>query len=141
MKWKLMIAAFAFCAGVASTPAQLGAVKVKVQVPFTFGVANRTMPAGEYVLWSDRTEVLLRDSDGEIVAMLATNRVVRGGSNSGQVVFHCYEGKCFLSQLWMPDAEQGREVLESKAERELAKQKEPQMFALQGSSKSQRPGN
>lgn len=138
MNWKLAAATLCFSAGVASTPAQ--GLKVKVQVPFAFEVSNKTMPAGEYVVWSEHNEVLLRTADGNIVAMLQSNRVVRNGGKSGQVVFHCYQAHCFLSQLWTPDAEQGREVLESKSEREIAKHQEPQQFALLGKGQEHQSG-
>jgi hypothetical protein len=138
MNWKLAAATLCFSVGVISTPAQ--GLKVKVQVPFAFEAANKAMPAGEYVVWSEGNEVLLRNAGGDIVAMQQSNRVVRSGGNSGQVIFHCYEGHCFLSQLWTPDAEQGREVLETKSEREIAKHQEPQQFALLGKGLQQRSG-
>ncbi len=138
MSWKLAAAALCFSVGVVSTPAQ--GLKVKVQVPFAFEVANKTVPAGEYEVWSERNEVLLRNADGIIVAMQQSNRVVRYGGKSGQVVFHCYESHCFLSQLWTQDAEQGREVLESKSEREIAKHQEPQQFALLGKGQGRPSG-
>jgi hypothetical protein len=138
MNWKLAAAALCFTAGVVSTPAQ--GPRVKVQVPFAFEAANKAMPAGEYEVWSERNEVLLRNSDGNIVAMQQSNRVVRNGGNSGQVVFHCYENHCFLSELWTADSEQGREVLESKSEREIAKHQEPQQFALLGKGQAKQAG-
>ena len=132
MKFKLMLGAGCFLAGVLTTHAQVGGVKVRV--PFEFEIANMTLPAGEYVVWSERDQVLLRVAGGKTVAMVPANRTVHDGGKSGQVVFNCYEKRCFLSQLWTPDAEQGRELLMSKTEKQLAKRCEPQLFALLGES-------
>ena len=79
MNWKLAAATLCFSVGVISTPAQ--GLKVKVQVPFAFEAANKAMPAGEYVVWSEGNEVLLRNAGGDIVAMQQSNRVVRSGGN------------------------------------------------------------
>ena len=130
MKFKLMLAAGCFLAGVTATHAQVGGVKV--QVPFEFEMANMTLPAGEYVVWSEHDQVLLRVAGGKTVAMTQANRTMHDGGKSGQVVFNCYDKRCFLSKLWTPDAEQGRELLMSKTEKQLAKHGEPQLFALLG---------
>ena len=130
MKFKLILAACGLLAGVMPAHAQAGGLKVRV--PFEFSVANKTLPAGKYVLWSVREQLFLREAGGKTVAMVSSNQVPRGGGKSGRVVFHCYETRCFLSQLWMPDASQSREVLESKSEKEIARGGEPQLFALLG---------
>jgi hypothetical protein len=132
MRWKLAAAAFCFLAGVVSTPAQ--ALGVRVRVPFAFEVANKKVPAGEYVLFTDHNEVYLRESEGNYVAIVSSNRVVRSGGNPGQVIFRCYENQCFLSELWLPDAEQGRMLVESKSEKEAARKTSAQQFALLGES-------
>jgi hypothetical protein len=132
MKFRLILAACGLLAGVIPAHAQVGGVKVRV--PFEFGIANKTLPAGEYVLWSVKDELYLREAGGKTVAMASSNRVARDGGKSGMAVFRCYEKRCFLSQLWMPDADQSRELLESKSEKETARGTEPQQFALLGES-------
>jgi len=128
MKHKLFFASWCLLAGGILAQAQTWAVKVRV--PFPFGVANLTLPAGEYVLWPDRDELYLRGADGKTMAIVSANRVARQGGKAGKVVFRCYEKECFLSQLWMPDSEQSHEVLTSRSEKEAAKRVEPQLFAL-----------
>ena len=100
-------------------------------VPFSFEAANQTLTSGEYILWSERSEVFLRVANGKTVAMISANRTVHDGGKFGKVVFRCYENRCFLSQLWPPDPENGRAILPSRVEREVRKQKQPQQFALQ----------
>lgn len=128
MKIKLLVLSCCFLGSVATTRAQVGAVKV--QVPFEFHIAKQTLPAGEYLLWTVRDELFLRTSDGKTVAMVQSNRTVHDGGKSGKVVFNCYERRCFLSQLWTPDPDQSRQIPRSKSEMELAKREDAQQFAL-----------
>jgi hypothetical protein len=130
MKIKLTVAACCFFGSVVTTPAQVGSITV--HVPFEFNIAKQTLPAGEYVIWSVRDQLFLRISGGKTIAMVQSNRTVHDGGKTGRVVFNCYGKRCFLSQLWTPDPDQAREIFRSKSEMELARQGEPQQFALLG---------
>src|SRR5271155_2472013 len=106
---------------------------VKVKVPFKFVVANKTLPEGEYLLSSVHDEVFVQDSEGKRVAMVLTNAV--GGrtvGKTGEVVFECYTDLCFLSQLWTPGQDTGRELLRSRVETEIARRETGTYFALLG---------
>lgn len=129
MRIKLLAAGFFFLGGVISTHAQAG---VQVRVPFEFEVANKTLPPGEYVISSEGDQVWLRIVRGNTVAVVQSNRTTHEGGKTGKVVFNCYEKLCFLSQLWLPDADTSREILTSKAEKQAAKHSEPEQFALLG---------
>ena len=135
MKIKLLVLSCCFLGSVATTQAQVGSVKVRV--PFEFHIANQTFPAGEYLLWSVRDEIFLRIAGGKTVAMVQSNRTVHDGGKSGKVVFNCYEQRCFLSQLWMPDPDESRQIPRSKSETELAKREDAQQFALLGEAARQ----
>ncbi|HWN74373.1 MAG TPA: hypothetical protein VNO13_01435 [Candidatus Udaeobacter sp.] len=128
MKTKLLTAGLFFLGGVISTHAQTGGVRVRV--PFEFEIANKHLPAGEYVLSSDHEQVWLRVYRGNTVAVVQSNHAVHDGGKTGKVVFNCYEKLCFLSQLWLPDADGAREILTSKSEKQAARRGEPQQFAL-----------
>lgn len=128
MKTKLLAAGFFFLVGVVSTHAQSG--ELRVRVPFEFEIANKHLPAGEYVVSSDHDQVWLRVYHGNTVAVVQSNRAVHDGGETGKVVFNCYEKLCFLSQLWLPDANGAREILTSKSEKQAARREEPQQFAL-----------
>ena len=132
MKIKLLVAACCFFGAVVATPAQVGGIKV--QVPFEFHFAKQTLPAGEYVIWSERDQLFLRIAGGKTVGMVRSNRTVHDGGKTGKVLFNCYARNCFLSQLWTPDPDQAREIPISKSEMELARQGETQQFALLGKS-------
>ena len=132
MKWRLAAAGVVFLAGAIAAQPQTAAWAVKVRVPFSFEVVSKKVPAGDYVLFSREDQVYLREANGNYVAVVQSNHINRNGGSSGQVVFRCYQDRCFLSQLWLPDAEQGHILLESKAEKEAARKATPQQFALLG---------
>jgi hypothetical protein len=130
---RLLASLFLFV-GLAVAPAYGQVWGVRVKVPFKFVVANKTLPEGEYVLSSVREEVFVQDSEGKRVAMVLTNAV--GGrtvGRTGEVVFECYTGLCFLSQVWTPGRDTGRELLRSRVETEIAKRETGTYFALLGS--------
>jgi hypothetical protein len=128
MKTKLLTAGLFFLGGVLSANAQTGAVRV--HVPFEFEIADKHLPAGEYVLSSDHEHVWLSVYRGNTVAVVQSTRVVHDGGKGGKVLFNCYQKLCFLSQLWLPDADRSREILISKSEKQAATQGEPQQLAL-----------
>ena len=45
----------------------------------------------------------------------------RGAQDQTKLIFHCYSGSCFLSQVWTGN-DVGRQLKESSQELELAKQ-------------------
>jgi len=130
MRMKLLAAAWFFLGAVISTHAQ--GTGVQVRVPFEFEVANKTLPPGEYVISSQGDQVWLRVYRGNTVAVVQSNRANHDGGKTGKVVFNCYEKLCFLSQLWLPDADMSREILTSKAEKQAGTHVEPEQFALLG---------
>jgi hypothetical protein len=74
---------------------------VKVKVPFTFVLGDKTYPAGEYAFSAIRDNVIVQNSVGTRIAMRMANHVTgRSAGKTGQVVFDCYIDQCFLSQIW-----------------------------------------
>lgn len=130
MKIKMLVLACCFLGSMATTRAQVGAVKVSV--PFEFNFAKQNLPAGEYLIWSVRDQLYLRIAGGRTVGMVQSDRTLRDGGKTGKVVFNCYEKRCFLSQLWTPDPDRSRQISRSKPELELAKREDAQQFALLG---------
>jgi len=128
-----LLAFLALSAGLAVVPAYGQVWGVKVKVPFKFVVANKTLPEGEYVLSAVREELFVQDSEGKRVAMVSTNAVSgRSAASTGKVVFQCYTDLCFLSQVWTPGQEFGRELLRSRVETETSKREAGKYFALLG---------
>ena len=132
-KMTTLLAPLGLLMGLAVAPAYGQVWGVKVKVPFKFVVANKTLPEGEYLLSSVRDEIFVQDSEGKRVAIVLTNAV--GGrtvGKTGEVVFECYTDLCFLSQLWTPGQDTGRELLRSRVETEIAKRETGKYFALLG---------
>ena len=109
--------------------------RVTVKVPFNFLISNKTFPAGQYSVLASADHLTLQDSAGTPVFFGIANQVSgRRVGDTGQVVFHCYEDRCFLSEFWTPTRENGNQLLPSRYERELAKHRKGTEFALLGAS-------
>jgi hypothetical protein len=128
-----LLASLGLLVGLSVAPAYGQVWGVRVKVPFKFVVANKTLPEGDYLLSSVHDEVFVQDSQGKRVAMVLTNAV--GGrtiGKTGEVIFECYADLCFLSQVWTPGQDTGRELLKSRVETEIAKRETGKYFALLG---------
>ena len=109
------------------------AQSIKVKVPFSFLISNKTFPAGQYSVSSSGDHLTLQDSTGKPIFFGIANQVSgRQVGDTGQVVFHCYEQDCFLSEFWTPTRENGSQLLPSRYEQELAKHRKGMEFALLG---------
>jgi hypothetical protein len=97
-------------------------ISIKVKVPFKFMVSDKAFPAGYYSVSSSGDHLTIQDAAGRsIFTGLATEVSGRHVAETGEVVFHCYGDRCFLSEFWTPTRDNGSQVLPSRYERELAK--------------------
>lgn len=107
--------------------------RITVKVPFNFLLANKTFPAGQYSVSSSGDHLTLQDSTGTPIFFGIANQVSgRRVGDTGQIVFHCYEDRCFLSEFWTPTREHGNQLLPSRYEQELAKHQKGTEFTLLG---------
>jgi hypothetical protein len=112
---------------------QTGSVKVKV--PFNFILGDKTYVAGEYAFSATKENVLVQNSEGNRIAMRMANHVTgRSAGRNGQVVFECYVDQCFLSQIWTPGQDGGRQLLRSRMEAHAAAKRRGTYMALLGTS-------
>ena len=100
---------------------------IKVQIPFEFTVADKTMPAGEYLIGrmaehlSDNV-VTISSKDGSRLAIRLTNAVQSLDSkDKATLIFHRYGNQSFLFQVWPAGARTGRVLIKSKSERAIEK--------------------
>ena len=98
-----------------------------VNVPFTFTVSGKTLPAGEYVVArsTQASNEVIRISSKERGAYVQTKSVqVRDIKEESQLIFKRYGDQYFLFQIWTSGRSSGRELFKSaqeqKSERELA---------------------
>jgi hypothetical protein len=94
-------------------------------------IADKTFPAGQYSISSAQEKLTVQDSTGKPIFIGMTNPVSgRHVGSTGQIVFHCYENRCFLSEFWTPVRETGNQLLPSRYEREVARHRQRTEFAL-----------
>lgn len=102
--------------------AQIGRQPVKATIPFDFMAGRTSLPAGEYTvaalsdigtLWvsGDSSEKALLNSQAVQASMPAA---------ATKLVFHRYGDQYFLRQIWVQGEIRGRELPETRMERELA---------------------
>jgi len=105
--------------------------KITVKVPFNFVISDRTFLAGQYSVSSSRDRLTVQDFTGKPVFIGVANAVSgRRVGETGQLVFHCYDDRCFLSEFWTPTRENGSQLLPGRYEAELAKHGKGTEFAL-----------
>lgn len=110
---------------VAAGECRAQARSLEVNVPFTFEVGNKSLPAGCYRVESVPTGTgsieVLRSTNGDMRLPVSTTATVStNGSPSSALVFHRYGNRNFLAQIRTGDGH-AREVSPSKQEKELAR--------------------
>lgn len=111
---------------------QAGGV-LQARIPFKFTVLEKTLAAGDYMMTVHSHQLKIEDGDGRIVATVLVNYSGRSSDKKGQMIFHCYQDRCFLAEVWPPTAyESGCALLTSRAEANLAKEESGKYFAILG---------
>ncbi|HWY43599.1 MAG TPA: hypothetical protein VNX66_08885 [Candidatus Sulfotelmatobacter sp.] len=120
---------------IGSANGQAGTPGIKVKVPFSFAVGQKTLSAGEYTVISSKEKIWVQEANGRNMAVLFTNSLDgRVPARDGRVVFKCYFGECFLSQVWIAGQEAGRRLPDSKRQLQLAKKGPGEEYALLGTA-------
>jgi len=102
-------------------------ISLKGDIPFEFVVGKTTMPAGEYTVKAGGTgfhpDVLRIEATVGNAAVNVTANRLEGDKTPDQsrLVFHKYGNQYFLSRAWSNAVAGGRELRQSRTERELAK--------------------
>lgn len=95
----------------------------RANIPFAFHVGDSVLPPGEYRVTYDAQNgmTMLANQDTRKTVFLLTNAVGNGEPvESGRLEFHRYGDNYFLARIWSANYDSGREVNESRAEREMA---------------------
>jgi len=96
---------------------------MKVNVPFAFGVEDRSLPAGEYTIFTVTPERAIRivSADGKHSAVINTlPNYANQPSTNNRLVFHKYDNTYFLAQVWTAGQNVARNPLSSKKAMEIA---------------------
>ena len=95
----LIVASVCLAIGLAVVPAHAQRGGVQAKVPFNFAVSGKTFPAGEYTMIAASHQVRIEDGKGKLLAMVLANDISgRSAGTNGQIIFHCYSDRCFLSE-------------------------------------------
>jgi hypothetical protein len=102
---------------------------IAVNIPFDFAFGETRLPAGTYtlrriVLPSSYDRVVIQSADGRGNTLTVMTRPNRNSEVSKQsnLVFNRYGDQYFLSQVWMAGSDTGRDLFQSRNERNLAKE-------------------
>jgi hypothetical protein len=96
---------------------------MKVNVPFAFGVEGRSLPSGEYTVFTVTPERSIRlvSADGKHSAVINTlPNYANEPSTNSRLVFHKYGSEYFLAQVWTAGQNVARNPLSSKKAMEIA---------------------
>jgi hypothetical protein len=95
-----------------------------VNVPFGFVAGNKTLPAGEYTVkisTPTHSLILVSRKDSTASAFINTNAAVSSTPQAeSKLIFNRYGDRYFLSQVWQQGYAQGRQLMKSSREKELA---------------------
>jgi hypothetical protein len=87
------------------------------KVPFSFSVQNRSLPAGEYTIFTVLPERAIRiiSTDGRYSAIVFTlPNYANSPSENSRLIFHRYGDDYFLTQVWTAGQDVGRNPMLSK---------------------------
>ena len=101
---------------------QAQSIMLKANIPFDFVVGEKRLPSGEYHVKSlNPVLTQIQSKDGHSTAtILTTGMQAAKISDAGKLVFNRYGDQCFLSKIWAPSSDSGRELPKSRLEREVA---------------------
>jgi hypothetical protein len=97
-----------------------------INIPFSFTVGQKTLPAGEYTVEPNRKDSnsfwLIQSVKGNDSVLFTTSSVwTSENQENTRLVFNDYDGQYFLSQIWNAGDNTGRELQIPRLERQLAK--------------------
>ena len=122
---KFTVLSFLLMLAAVTVSAQSERIRV-INIPFSFIVGEKTLPAGEYTVEPNRKDSdnvwLVQSKEGHASALFSTNTVRASETQEeARLVFHRYGGQYFLSQIWTPGGNTGRQLLMPRLESQLAK--------------------
>jgi hypothetical protein len=97
---------------------------IVASIPFGFNVREVSLPAGDYEVTFARHEsktiVWLKNSENKaLINVISFAGEDKRLQDNAYMVFNRYGGQYFLSQIWTADASHCRELVKSRAEREV----------------------
>jgi hypothetical protein len=119
--YQVLIALTLF-AGLMVSATQAQSIMLKADIPFDFVVGDKRLPSGEYHVKSlDQVTMQIQSKDARSTAIVLTTGMQAAKiSDVGKLIFNRYGDQYFLSKIWAPSSDSGRELPKSRLEREVA---------------------
>lgn len=110
-------------------------ISLKADIPFKFVVNDKTMPAGQYSLASlnsldDRNLVLASADNKQHMLINANSAASLQPSQQTRLIFEKYGDRYFLSQIWVAGNDAGHALRQSKREKEVAMDYQPEQVVV-----------
>lgn len=100
---------------------------IAADIPFDFAVGQTKLPAGNYILRRialpsshDRLVIQSADGRGDRHTSITMPNRTSEMQNQSKLIFNRYGDQYFLSQVWMAGSDTGRDLFQSRNERNLA---------------------
>jgi hypothetical protein len=117
-----VLVALTLFAGLMVPATHAQSIMLKADIPFDFVVGDKQLPSGEYrVKQINPGTTLIQGKDSHSsAAVFTTTAQAAKISDVGKLVFNRYGDQYFLSKIWEASSVAGRQVVQSRVERELA---------------------
>jgi len=102
-------------------PALAQSTALSVSIPFDFHVGSKTMPAGTYIVNRQGEAIQISDAKGHTAFVISTAVPNPASTLDNQLVFNRYGDDCYLSEVRWLGYSNGRGLMKSTKEVELAK--------------------
>jgi hypothetical protein len=100
----------------ANAVAQIKKGDLVADIPFPFVAADRTLPAGHYVISRLNDSLGIHDSRNQGLFVTTHSAQRPAGENTSKMVFHRYGDTYFLEEVWVGSSSIGRALFPSHAE-------------------------
>ena len=120
----MLLVALAFATAVVSAQAQSN---LTANVPFDFVAANKSMPAGRYLISNnnpasgDTLKIVSRMKDASLF-VLTTRLQSSKPAEQGKLVFHRYGNRYFLAEIWSAGTRDGQKLRKSREEKSIERE-------------------
>ena len=122
MKSLKQLATATIFAALACTGLHAQSFDMRATVPFDFHAGDRILPAGEYVIHEEGPWIWLRGADGGTPSPIMITIATSGREpQNARLDFNRYGSDYFLTKVWDPFSLDGRQLLQTAREKEIAK--------------------
>ena len=99
--------------------------RVVANVPFSFIVGDKEMPAGNYGIQATTPGsgiLRITGTENSKTIVRLTSPLHRFDSNQGKLVFHRYQDQYFLAEIWSAGEADGRQLVKSSREKVMQRE-------------------